>query len=130
MKPYYYVYRIGGSRGPVVKHPTVEAAVAESHRLAGQHPGEAFEILKCLAVTRTTEPATFWNDGEGPSAPDNGFRYFVNGYAAWRVSPEGLVQIATCHDPTWGPSICNPEDLVEDGLVAVPASQLPHPIKP
>jgi hypothetical protein len=62
MKPYFYVYRVG-DRAPIIKHPTAEAAMAESHRLAAQHPGETFEILKCLGITRTTTPQTFWMDG-------------------------------------------------------------------
>ncbi len=133
MKPYYYVYRTGGSRGPVVKHPTVESAVAESHRLAGQHPGETFEILKCLATTRTTEPSTFWNDGEGPATPGNGCRYFLatdNG-CAWRASPDGSVHIAIPGESEWEESICSLDDLIEsEGTREITSDQLPHPIEP
>ena len=65
MKPYYYIFRVGGSH-PRIKHPTLEDAASESERLAGQHPGETFEILKCLGVTRTINPQTFWMDGVVP----------------------------------------------------------------
>ncbi|MFY8215264.1 MAG: hypothetical protein ACOVMP_01530 [Chthoniobacterales bacterium] len=62
MKPYYYVFRVGGSH-PRIKHPTMESAHAESMRLAAQHPGDSFEILQCIGTTRTTTPQTFWVDG-------------------------------------------------------------------
>jgi hypothetical protein len=62
MKPYYYIYRVGGSH-PKVRHHTIESAHREAMRLAAQHPGESFEILKCIATTRTTTPQTFWMDG-------------------------------------------------------------------
>lgn len=66
MKPYYYVYRTDESRGPKIKHATLKDAQTESERLANQHPGSVFEILQCLAITRCTQAATFWMDGEGP----------------------------------------------------------------
>ena len=62
MKPYYYVFRVGGSH-PRIKHVTLEDAHAESMRLAAQHPGDCFEILQCIGTTRTTTPQTFWVDG-------------------------------------------------------------------
>ena len=62
MKPYYYIYRVGYGK-PTIKHSNLEDATEESERLAGQHPGETFEILKCLGITRTTTPQTFWMDG-------------------------------------------------------------------
>ena len=65
MTPYYYVYRVGYGK-PTIKHATLESAATESERLAGQHPGETFEILKCLGVTRTVTPQTFWMDGVIP----------------------------------------------------------------
>lgn len=65
MTPYYYVYRVGYGK-PTIKHPTLESAAKESERLASQHPGEAFEILKCLGITRTVTPQTFWMDGVIP----------------------------------------------------------------
>lgn len=66
MIPYYYVYRVGHGT-PRVKHDTLESAVIESERLAGSHPGEAFEILKCVALSSSSEVSTFWMDGECPS---------------------------------------------------------------
>jgi hypothetical protein len=65
MKTYYYIYRVGYGK-PTIKHATLKQAALESERLAGQHPGETFEILKCLGITRTTTPQTFWNDGVIP----------------------------------------------------------------
>jgi hypothetical protein len=62
MKPFYYVYRVGYGK-PTIKHLSLLDAVSEAERLAGQHPSEAFEILKCLATTRTATPHTFWMDG-------------------------------------------------------------------
>ena len=61
MKPYYYIYRVGGSH-PKTKHANLKLAHDESLRLSGQHPGETFEILQCVGITRTTEPSTFWLD--------------------------------------------------------------------
>lgn len=66
MKPYYYVYRRGHGP-PRVKHDTLESARSEAERLASSHPGEAFEILKCVAVSSASKISTFWMDGEGPS---------------------------------------------------------------
>lgn len=65
MKPYYLVYRVG-DRGTRIKYATLEAAHQEAERLAGKHPGDSFEILQCLGVTRTTTPQTFWMDGVIP----------------------------------------------------------------
>lgn len=66
MKPYYYVYRFGGS--PIVRHTTLAEAQAEAERLAEKHPDVAFEILKAIAISRVKKPsATFWMDGEEPT---------------------------------------------------------------
>jgi hypothetical protein len=65
MKPYYYIFRVGGSH-PRIKHQTLESAHTEAMRLAAQHPGDSFEILQCLATTRTINPQTFWMDGVIP----------------------------------------------------------------
>lgn len=66
MKPYYYVYRYQ-DRAPVVRHPTLEQAQAEAERLAAQHPGAHIEILKAIAISKVSGPAsTFFVDGEGP----------------------------------------------------------------
>jgi len=62
MKPYFYVYRVNAQH-PRVKHDTAESAAKEAERLAAQHPGETFEILQCIAITRTVNPQTFWMDG-------------------------------------------------------------------
>lgn len=66
MKPYYYIYRFGHG-APKTKHDTLESAVIEAERLAGSHPGRAFEILKCVALSIPSTISTFWMDGEGPS---------------------------------------------------------------
>jgi hypothetical protein len=62
MSPYYYVYRVG-NKFPTLKHQTLTSAVTEAERLSNQHPGETFEILQCLAITRTVMAKTFWLDG-------------------------------------------------------------------
>jgi hypothetical protein len=64
MKPHFYVHRVTGTQPPRVKHLTAESAQKEAERLAGQYPGEAFEILKCVAVSHTVVAKTFWMDGE------------------------------------------------------------------
>lgn len=65
MKPYYYIYRVGNGKS-TIKHYTLEEAARESERLAAQHPGDTFEILKCIGVTRTVNPQTSWMDGVTP----------------------------------------------------------------
>jgi len=64
MKPYYYVFKPGSNCPPTKKHETLESAVAESERLANQHPAQCFEICKVIAVTQCSKPSTFWMDGE------------------------------------------------------------------
>lgn len=64
MKPYYYVYRRGFG-APSMRHEFLHLAQAEAERLAEKHPGETFEILKCVALSVVKKPAsTFWMDGE------------------------------------------------------------------
>jgi hypothetical protein len=65
---FYRVYRVGG-KGPCVEHSTLRQAEQEATRLAAQHPGDSFEILKCLGAVRCTKPSTFWNDGVNPEKP-------------------------------------------------------------
>ena len=67
MKSYYYVHSVN-NLSTSDRHATPALAVAEAERLAAQHPGDTFEVLQCLAVTRTTTPVTEWLDGCGPVA--------------------------------------------------------------
>ncbi len=55
MKQYYYIYRVGHPK-LTVKYYDLSEAVGEAERLAGQHLGETFEILKCLAFACTMTP--------------------------------------------------------------------------
>ena len=65
MKHDYYICRVGV--GKILKeYTTLKSAQAESMRLAGQNPGNAFEILICVGITQTTTPQTFWVDGVNP----------------------------------------------------------------
>jgi hypothetical protein len=66
MKPHYYVFRVGHGKS-TIKHYSMQEAATEAERLAGQHPGDTFEILKCLGFTRTVTPQTFWMDGVDPA---------------------------------------------------------------
>lgn len=69
MKPYFYVYRYQ-DKAPVIRHATLEQAQAEAERLATQHNGTPFEILKAVGLSQVTGPAsTFFMDGEGPAHP-------------------------------------------------------------
>ncbi|MEO5712032.1 MAG: hypothetical protein ABIT37_00955 [Luteolibacter sp.] len=70
MKSYFYIYRVGYGK-PTIKHQTLELAHAEAMRLAGQHPGETFELLECLGIVQTTTPQAFWMDGVTLPAPSN-----------------------------------------------------------
>lgn len=65
MNPYYYVFR-PDSRHPAVKHQTQVSAVTEAERLAVQHPGVCFDVVKVIAVVRTAQVSTTWMDGENP----------------------------------------------------------------
>jgi hypothetical protein len=65
MNSHYYVYRVG-HKGPTIKHESLTSAAHEAERLSAQHPGEVFEILQCLGMTRTVTPQTFWMDGVTP----------------------------------------------------------------
>lgn len=67
MKPYYYVYRVGYD-APKYKHATLQSAQAEAERLSAKHPGNAFEILKCIGISSVPAPkaSTFWMDEESP----------------------------------------------------------------
>lgn len=84
MKPHYRILRLNHGRAPTVQHATLKEAETEALRLAGQHPGETFEILKVLGLARTTEPSIFWNDAvENPDGgtpdPGEGYRWLVAG---------------------------------------------------
>ena len=65
MKTYYYVFRVGGST-PTVRHETIELAHKESERLASKHPGQIFEILQCVGVSKTVAVETSWIAGIEP----------------------------------------------------------------
>lgn len=75
MKPYYYVYKVGGD-APAYKHDTLESAHNEAERLAAGNNGKSFEILKCVGISSVPKPiaTTFWMDGESaPSKWQNAF---------------------------------------------------------
>ena len=65
---YYRVLRLGGinSRIAPVEYKTLKGVRAEAERLAGRHPGDSFEVVKCIGVARCTKPTVFWNDGIDP----------------------------------------------------------------
>ena len=67
MKPYYYVFKSSG-HPPSKRHESVYEAQKESYRLASLHPGQSFEILKCVGITSSPCPAPsiFWMDGVNP----------------------------------------------------------------
>jgi hypothetical protein len=65
MKPYYYVYRYG-SNPPQIRHITLRSARDEAMRLAEQHPGAHFEILKFVGFASATKASLFWADGITP----------------------------------------------------------------
>ena len=75
MTSYYRILRLNHGRAPTVQHATLKEAETEALRLAGQHPGEIFEILKVLGTARTTTPSIFWNDGVEPPASEPLERY-------------------------------------------------------
>ncbi len=64
---HYRVLRItGGTARVEPRFFSLETAKAEALRLAGQHQGESFEIVKCLGAARCVKPSIFWNDGINP----------------------------------------------------------------
>lgn len=52
-----------GNQWPKIKHPSEEPARAEAERLAGQHPGELFHVMKSVATCRPVGIA--WEEHEG-----------------------------------------------------------------
>lgn len=89
MKPYYYVYRVGYD-APRYKHTTLQSAQTEAERLSSKHPGNAFEILKCIGISSVPAPkaSTFWMDGE--SLPDGEVGLpFPEGFPELPPLPEG-----------------------------------------
>lgn len=68
---FYYVMRVGpGHPGPTKKHSTIQAARAESERLALLNPGDEFEILQYMGTTRTKHVHTEWAKGYTPPQSD------------------------------------------------------------
>lgn len=65
MTPYYYVYRWAHGQ-PIQRHTKLTDAVIEAERLAQKHPGETFEILECVAMSKINPSCTFWMDGKTP----------------------------------------------------------------
>jgi len=65
MKPYYSVVK-SSELPPWERHLTLKYARLESLRLATLHPGQSFEILMCIGITRPSEPSTLWMDGLEP----------------------------------------------------------------
>lgn len=94
MKPHYYVLRVG-HKHPTVRHATPALAAAEAERLAAQHPGDTFEVLQCLAITRTAAPVTFWLDGCGPEPTASEWTF------DWSKVPEGFPYPAMDADGRW-----------------------------
>jgi len=70
MKPYYYVYQYDGYF-PKARYETLESAQKESERLAKLNPGQSFEILMCLGISRATTAQTFWNDDIYPTITES-----------------------------------------------------------
>ena len=56
-KSLFYVYR-HGTESPRVRHATFQQAKAEAERLANINPGAYIEILKAIAYSVVTGPAT------------------------------------------------------------------------
>ena len=51
IESYWYVYNPAGFR-PRYKHATAESAISESRRLAHEHPGQRFEVLRCIGFSQ------------------------------------------------------------------------------
>lgn len=79
MKPYYRILRLNHGRAPTVQHATLKEAETEALRLAGQHPGVTFEILKVIGTARTTTPSIFWNDEVEPPIEEPSYRMLEAG---------------------------------------------------
>lgn len=68
MKPYYRVNNPNRALPSSTSHGTQAEAIAKANENAAKHPGEAFEILECIAIVSTTvpEPSVFFMDGKTP----------------------------------------------------------------
>lgn len=63
MKPYYYILNTSRIYAPTIRHATLADALRESERLAKKHPGDHFEVLKCVAISHIPKPTiTFFLD--------------------------------------------------------------------
>lgn len=64
MKPYYYVFYFGLKN----QYSSLSEAVQEAERLATKYPGEPFEVLQVVGISRVNKPAiTFYVDGVNPT---------------------------------------------------------------
>jgi len=60
-------YRVYSNESTAAEHvETLDQAQARAEELAAKHPGRAFEILRCVGISQTSNASTFWMDGEEP----------------------------------------------------------------
>ncbi len=62
MKPYFYI--MNADQNIVCKRDNLESAKVAAESCALNWPGASYEILKCVGVSTTSRPNTFWMDGE------------------------------------------------------------------
>ena len=55
---FYMVWNPNGKAHPLLEHPTAEAAIRESERLAADNPSHPFYVLKAIKVSRSTSTLT------------------------------------------------------------------------
>lgn len=66
MKPHYQVYSESVDIREFTKFATLQEATLHAEEQAKKHPGENYEILMCVGISRTNTECTFWMDGITP----------------------------------------------------------------
>jgi len=111
MNPYYYVYNQQGG-APRGRHDTAQKAINEAERLAAKQPGQAFEVLKCVAISQTQKASTFWMDGEARPIEEKAKWRTL---ASWETIEEG--DEFYYHTKEW---VNVPPSWLGEAIIAVP----------
>ena len=66
MKPYYYIHRVGVTRGLGEKFNDLKVVSEYAKGLSARLPRDSFEVLQVLSIIQTMTPQTFWVDKATP----------------------------------------------------------------
>ena len=77
MKTYFYV--MNADQNIVCKRDNLESAKIAAESCALNYPGASYEILKCVGISSTSKPMTFWMDGESDGVEKPKYRILEEG---------------------------------------------------